>query len=243
MSLALPGSCNIFSSMQNAMSSQSKGRIPLGKGVHETLGNFWWIHWNIATRPTQIAEVIPLPPMVEGHHNASGTGAGRIWFPGPLLRACDGYDSSTLVIWQHRWPQHVISRLVTDSNPCGSITNLDLELAGGLLHLDAFSNCFDICKRTILSKGDNLSTTFWERKGSTSTSAAPAYLLCLFGIHQSMATFQDLTTSLEPPTMSPTHYCKIFTFLGLTCLPHCLTILSSRLVVNFGSRQSTLFQP
>jgi hypothetical protein len=111
-------------------------------------------------------------------------GTGGIWFPGPLLRARNGYDLLTLVVWRHRWPQHVISRLVTDSNPCGSITNSDLELAGGLLHLNALSNCFNICKHTVLSKGDNLSTTFWERKRSTSTSAAPAYLLCLFGIHQ-----------------------------------------------------------
>jgi hypothetical protein len=49
MSLALPGSCNTFSSMQNAMSSQSKGCIALGKGVHNALNDFWWMHWNIAT--------------------------------------------------------------------------------------------------------------------------------------------------------------------------------------------------
>jgi hypothetical protein len=74
--------------------------------------------------------------------------------------------------------------MVTADNPHGSITNSDLELAGGLLHLDALSQCFDIRKRTVLSKGDNLSTTFWERRGSTSTNSPPAYLLCLFGKHQ-----------------------------------------------------------
>ncbi len=102
MYLALPGSCNIFSSMQNAISSQSKGRIALGKGFHDALDDFRWMHWNIATRPTRIAEVIPSPPMAEGHHDASGTSAGRIWFPGPLLCARDGYDLLTPVVWQHR---------------------------------------------------------------------------------------------------------------------------------------------
>ncbi len=38
----------------------------------------------------------------------------------------------------------------------------------------------------MLSKGDNFSTTFWERKGSTSTALAPAYLLRLLGIRQRM---------------------------------------------------------
>jgi hypothetical protein len=52
MSVALLDSCNLFSSMQNAMSSQSKGRIALRKGVHDALNNFWWMHWNIATGPT-----------------------------------------------------------------------------------------------------------------------------------------------------------------------------------------------
>jgi hypothetical protein len=109
MSLALPGSRNVFSSMQNAMSSQSKGPIALGKGVHDALDSFWWMHRNIATRPMQIAEVVPLPPVAEGHHDASGTGTGRIWFPGPLLRCRNGYNLLTPVIWRHRWPQHVIS--------------------------------------------------------------------------------------------------------------------------------------
>ena len=59
----------------------------------------------------------------------------------------------------------------------------DLELAGGLLHLDALSHCFDIRERTVLSKGDNLSTRFWERKGSTTSDKPPAYLLRLFGMH------------------------------------------------------------
>jgi hypothetical protein len=198
------------------------------------------MHRNIATRPTQLAEVIPLPPMAEGPHNASGTGTGGIWFPGPLLRASNGYDLSTLVVWRHRWPQQVISRLVTDSNPRGSITNSDLELAGGLLHLNALSNCFNIPKRTVLSQhyilGMEWEARLPQRPRHTSFAS-------LGSTNASIATFQDSTTSLEPPTMSPMHSCNIFTYLGLTCLPHCLTIFPRRLVVNFAPHQSTLFQP
>jgi hypothetical protein len=91
------------------MSSQSKGRIALGKGVHNTLNNFWWMHWNIATWLMQIVGVVSLPPVAKGHHDASGMGTGGIWFPGPLLRARDGYNLSTPVVWWHCWPQHVIS--------------------------------------------------------------------------------------------------------------------------------------
>jgi hypothetical protein len=66
MSLALPGARNIFSSMQSALSTQSKNRITLNKGVHDALDNFRWMHKNIALRPTRMAEVVPLPPIVEG---------------------------------------------------------------------------------------------------------------------------------------------------------------------------------
>ena len=38
--------------------------------------------------------------------------------------------------------------LVTDKNPAGTITDLDLELTDGLLHLEALVQMFDVCERT-----------------------------------------------------------------------------------------------
>ena len=184
MSLALPGARNIFSSMQSALSTQSKNRIALNKGVHDALDDFRWMHDNIASRPTRIAEIVPLPPIAEGHHDAYGAGAGGIWFPGPNVTARGDLSPSQPIVWRVQWPHSITSQLVTDSNPWGTINNSDLELAGGLIHLDAIATCLDVWERTILSKGDNLSTTFWERKGSTTCSSPPAYLLRLFGIHQ-----------------------------------------------------------
>jgi len=81
-------------------------------------------------------------------------------------------------------PHDIIDSLITDKNPNGTITNSDLELAGGLLHLDAIAQYFDVREHTLLSKTDNLATLFWQRKGSATTINPPAYLLCLFGIHQ-----------------------------------------------------------
>ena len=61
-----------------------------------------------------------------------------------------------------------------ENNPFGSLTNSDLELAGGLLHLEALANNFDVRELTILSKTDNLATLYWQQKGyhhsSTGTS-------------------------------------------------------------------------
>jgi hypothetical protein len=99
---------------------------------------------NISTHPTWIAEVVPLPPVAKGHHDASRLGTGGIWFPGPHLASPLGITSTQPLVWRHQWPDFISSWLVTADNPHDSITNSDLELAGGLLHLDALSQCFNI---------------------------------------------------------------------------------------------------
>ncbi|EJK67861.1 hypothetical protein THAOC_11042 [Thalassiosira oceanica] len=71
--------------MQHALSSKLKGRVALNKGVHDALDDFRWILTDIASRPTRIAELVPLLASAEGHHDASGKGAGGIWFPANQL--------------------------------------------------------------------------------------------------------------------------------------------------------------
>ena len=183
MSLALPGARHLFSHMQHAMSSKLKGRVALNKGVHGALEDFRWMLKDIESRQTRIAELVPLLPSAEGHHDASGLGAGGVWFPSEHLVAREGFENKPIV-WRIKWPQYIIDRLVTSENPDGTISNSDLELAGGLLHLEALSQTFDIRERTVLSKTDNLNTLFWQRKGSATTEKVPAHLLRMFGIHQ-----------------------------------------------------------
>ena len=43
MSLALPGSRNLFSHMQEALTSKIGTCVNLKKGVHQALDNFWWL--------------------------------------------------------------------------------------------------------------------------------------------------------------------------------------------------------
>ena len=185
MSVALPGSRNLFSRLQQGLRSKGGGRINLTKGTHQALDDFRWIARDLTSRPTRIAELIPLAPVAEGHHDASGSqGAGGIWFPGDNAVMREGYSPEVPIVWRLPWPQHIIDQVVTDDNPTGTITNSDLELAGGLIHLDCGAQTLDIRERTVVSKGDNLNTTHWERKGNTSTNSAAAYLLRLFGLHQ-----------------------------------------------------------
>jgi hypothetical protein len=148
MSIALPGSRHLFGQLQHALSESKTGRVTLKRGVHQALSDFRWMAEDLVKRPTRIAEVVPLRPVAEGHHDASGKGAGGIWFPGSGLTPRTGYYDSKPLVWRMEWPADVSNDIVSSDNPTGTITNSDLELAGGLLHLEAAAQAFDIRERT-----------------------------------------------------------------------------------------------
>ena len=183
MSIALPGARHLFSHMQSALQTEKGGRIALRHGVHQALEDFRWIAKDISSRPTRIQEIIPLKPSVMGDHDASGAGAGGVWFPTSTLDSRVS-TSAPPILWRFEWPKEVQEQLITEANPHGTITNSELELAGGLLHLEAAAQCFDVRERTLLSRTDNLAALFWQRKGSATTTKAPSFLLRQFGIHQ-----------------------------------------------------------
>ena len=184
MAIALPGARGLFSSLQLALSHSSSTRVALNKGVHAALADFQWLLTDISSRPTRIAELIPLLPSALGYHDASGKGCGGAWFPTPDVASRHPKPSHTPLVWRHEWPLHIQQALITSSNPHGTISISDLELAGGLIHLDILAQHLDIRERTVLSHTDNLPALFWQRKGSCTTDAPPAHLLRLFAIHQ-----------------------------------------------------------
>lgn len=183
MSLALPGARNLFGHMKLALASHKGNCISLKKRVHQSLQDFRWLLRNISTCPTRIAELILLLTSAVGHHDASKDGAGGVWFPTNHLTPRLGHPNQPIV-WRFAWPPEIKRALVTEGNPSGTITNSDLELVGGLLHLQAICQAYDVRECTILSKTDNLATLFWQGKGSATTDKCPHYLLRLFGIHQ-----------------------------------------------------------
>lgn len=192
MAIALPGSRGLFSLLQEAFRSEdSRSRITLTSAVHSILDDFRWLLTELESRPTRLYELVPLQPTLVGAHDAAGHGAGGVWFPTTQavsrrtqLQGARGRHQQTPIVWRLPFPTRVQRELVTFQNPSGAITNSDLELAGGLLHLEAAAQCFDIRERTILSKTDNMATMYWNRKGSATTTSAPAYLLRMYSYHR-----------------------------------------------------------
>ena len=90
MALALPGARGLFSHMQSALAAKVGARVALCKGVHQALDDFRWLLRDITSRPTRIAELVPLLSSAEGHHDASGKEAGGVWFPADHLAPREG---------------------------------------------------------------------------------------------------------------------------------------------------------
>jgi hypothetical protein len=117
------------------------------------------------------------------------------------------------LLWRYKWPSYIVKRLATDKNPNGTISNSDLELAGSLLYLDVFCQCFDVRELT----GVNLSTTFWERSGSTTSTKPPAHQLRLLeSTNISKVMSHNSTTFRAHQTTWQMLYPVIFTYPGLT---------------------------
>jgi hypothetical protein len=193
MSIALPGSRGLFSLLQEAFRADAgPSRIRLSPQLHLILADFRQIHLHLSTRPTRIAELIPVQPTLHGAHDAAKPGAGGVFLPQPhaVFRPASVWPplaspspTPPPVVWRFPFPVHLQRQLAT-ADHAGPLTNSDLELAGTVLHHEAAAQCFDVRERTIRNKTDNLAALFWARKGSATTTKPPAYLLRMLALHQ-----------------------------------------------------------
>ncbi len=212
MSLALPGTRGLFSSLQAALRSSDGKRLRLTKSFHDALADFEWIRKDLADRPTRMQELVPTAPTLVGAHDASGLGAGGVWFPDdsaiPRRSRVVSLTSNGSarrhrlttrrpILWRVVFPKNIRDRLVTFDNPTGDINNSDLELAGSLFQQECAAQCFDIRERTTKDSTDNLATMHWTRKGSTTTTGPPAKLLRIASIHQRHHRYLNLKDYLE----------------------------------------------
>ena len=84
------------------------------------------------------------------------------------------------MLWQASFPPSTKASLITQ----GTITNSDLELAATLAHHNVIAHATPVQKASIRTLLDNIATVAWQKKGSTSTASATAYILCLQALHQ-----------------------------------------------------------
>ncbi|CAJ1946536.1 unnamed protein product [Cylindrotheca closterium] len=156
MVIGIPGARGLFSPLQEAFRTKTPDhRLLLNAMVHQFLDDFRQLSKTLFDRPTRIAELIPQDPSVIGTTDASGQGMGGVAF----LNTPSGLRP---ILWRHRYPKHVQSRLITFDNPRGLLSIGDLELSAMVCQHDVITTAADAWEHTIHSFHDNTAAQFWQ---------------------------------------------------------------------------------
>ena len=84
-------------------------------------------------------------------------------------------------VWRVEWPDSIRDALVSFTNPHGTITNSDLELAGAFLHVLVLEGMMEMANCNTLSGCDNTPTVSWVLKMCCSSSEVATILLKAWG--------------------------------------------------------------
>ena len=169
-SYGIPGGRGFFSPIWRAF-TQANEMVTLTAPLKQALQDWTTILQCIGKRPTSILELTPKKPDFIGYVDASGFGAGGVWFSG----------ESKLIptVWRITWPKEIQARLVSFTNPRGTITNSDLEMAGHLLHWLILELIAPISLKHKCAGifSDNTPTVSWAYKLSSTKSIVAGHLL------------------------------------------------------------------
>ena len=113
----------------------------------------------------------------------------------PTLLSCSGHSRDPLplnspLLWQHKFLQEIVERLVSFKNPLGSINNLELKLARIVVNNNVLVHKVDVVETTMETGTDNLAALSWSTKGVVLTLKPSPYLLRFLVIHQRTHRYQ-----------------------------------------------------
>jgi len=172
LAVAIPGARYLFTILQHALlASPTSTRLRLHPLVTSSLQDWQLLAQSLSTTPTPITTLVPQQPSFLGAVDASGTGIGGAWVPTPTTASCRP------IIFRLPFPPHIQQRLVSASNPNGTLTNSDLELAALVTGAAILRSLYPSGHAHLLCASDNAAAVTWLNKGSPSSSAARAFLL------------------------------------------------------------------
>ena len=175
-SFGIPGGKGLFSPIYRALQG-TPASIQITPAIREALKDWRTFVQHLATTPTPVQLLVSNYPHILQYTDACKWGAGGVILPGTA--------TVQPIVWQHRWPDDIISNLVTATNPTGTITINDLELAGlvlGWLVLE--QSCDDLRFHHVGMFCDNTSAVAWAFKGHSCKSVPAAKLLRLLSVRQ-----------------------------------------------------------
>ena len=163
----VPGIGGQFSRLQHSL-GQHTGRIPISGAVRTDLQTTLQLLDD--PQPTSLFELVAGHPAYIGACDASGVGMGGVWF---------GHDLPRPLLWRAPFPHRVRDNMISDSNPTGTVTNSDFELAGTIVHQATLGQHRTVVGETTYTHCDNTPAVAWRGKESSTTTKARADLLQL----------------------------------------------------------------
>ncbi len=122
------------------------------------------------SRPTRCCKLVTGWPDFVGVVDASSHGVGGIII-GKLLECPP-------TVFRLQWPPDITANVVSDSNPNGPITNLDLKLAGlVILWLMMEHVCVSLAEKRVALFSNNSPTVSWVQRMACCSSLVAEQLL------------------------------------------------------------------
>jgi hypothetical protein len=214
--IAIPGGRGLLSPLDHALRNESLKWIPIKANhtLRDALRDFRALISLVGHTPTSFKQLIAAVPGYIGYCDASKLGAGGVWFPGSAR------TDLPPIVWRVAWPPDIQAALVSVSNPTGTISNSDLEMAGLLLHYLVLECLADLKHVHVAAWCDNTPTVSWANKLNSSKSrvaarlvralalriqanaASPLITVSIAGIHNTMA--DVASRAFGPTTPIPT---------------------------------------
>ena len=201
------GGAHMLSFLQHALAGNS--RIRLTPFLRSCLHDWWHLADELAEHPTPLRYLVPTRPTYVGTSDASKQGMGGVWLPtDPANSGPEAAGQLRAFAWRCPFPPAIQRQLVSFDNPRGTITNSDLELAGIVTASAMLAAATPLYFEDLLIGSDNTPAVAWTNKCSTTTAAAPAYLLRLQGLIARQHRFTPRATYVQGDTNAAADFCS-----------------------------------
>ena len=165
-SFGIPGGSGLFSYLQMALAC-SPSYITVTENICLALEDWRAIIQYMRRTPTPVLRLVPTTAHFIGYSDACKLGCSGIWSPAAA--------TIPYTVWHVEFPHNIQSSLITDTNPSGTVTINDLELAGVVLQILVLTCCkHNRTNAHLALYCDITSAVSWTYKMCTSTSTVAA---------------------------------------------------------------------
>jgi hypothetical protein len=171
----LPAAKSLFTPINRALRGEPTV-IPIGpkSELRHALIDLRTMLMNLAQRPTHVNELVGLDLDYIGYCDASAFGAGGVWF--------SGKSELPPTVWRIQWHADITTAVISDSNPTGTLTNSDLEMAAVLIQQSVLDSLVSMRHKAALIHSNNTPSVSWVTKMATKAATSNAAHRLLRGL-------------------------------------------------------------